>query len=151
VTEKQAFPTETSLKLEVAEYCKRYCIEPSFPISQHWNVELGYQENRPFPDIGAAGCYAFYADDGELLYIGKAWQMGRRLGSYFQGVRSLNPGAPISEHTWTKPPKSIQTVGVYEPFEASSLEEYLIQKLRPSNNALVGGQASPQSRLPDVF
>jgi GIY-YIG catalytic domain-containing protein len=134
MSEKGTFPTKTSLKQEVAEYCKRYCIVPDFPTSNPWDVEAGYRENLQFPDAAAAGCYAIYAADGELLYIGKAWQIGSRLANYFMGIRSPSPGASRPEHIWTKPPKHIQTIRVRESFEASSLEEYLIRKLRPCDN-----------------
>jgi hypothetical protein len=143
MSEKVAFPTETSLKREIAEYCKRYCIAPDFSMSNPWDVEAGYRENQQFPDACAAGCYVMYAADGELLYIGKAWEMGSRLSSYFLGIRSSTPGAPRPEHTWTKAPKYIQTIRVHEFFEASSLEEYLIQKLRPCDNNRIGLSALP--------
>ena len=138
MSENATFPTDTSLRREIAEYCKRYCIEPYFPVSDSWDIQTGYRENRKFPDVGEAGCYAIYAEDGELLYIGKAWEIGSRLGTYFMGIRSKSPGATRPDHIWTKPPKYIQTIRVRESFEASSLEEYLIQKLRPCDNSRIG-------------
>ena len=114
MTQEHAFPTEMSLKREIAQYCERYCIVPNFSTSDPWDIETGHRDNWQFPDTAPAGCYAIYAGDGELLYIGKAWTR--------------------PEH-WTKPPKYIQAIKVHESFEASSLEEYLIQKLRPRDNA----------------
>jgi hypothetical protein len=139
----QAFPTQASLEREISEYCKRYSIIPNFPTSNPWDIETGYRENRQFPDVGSAGCYAMYAADGELLYIAKAWELGSRLASYFLGIRSLTPGATRPEHTWTKPPKYLQTIKVREPFEAASLEEYLIQKIRPCDNGRIGRSPLP--------
>lgn len=75
----------------------RYNITPAFPVSSLWNVEEGYRENRQFPDASATGCYAFYSEDGELLYIGKAslnHTLGARLADHFMGIRSATPGAP---------------------------------------------------------
>lgn len=122
-------------KEQVSAYCKLYCIAPVFPISCPWDIEVGYQRNLQFPDAGAAGCYAIYSEDGDLLYIGKASvknTLGRRLDTYFMGVRSPTPGGP--KGNWKSPPKYIQTIRVNEPFEAPSLEEYLIKNLRPCDN-----------------
>jgi GIY-YIG catalytic domain len=144
MNEKQAFSTER-LERQVSEYCVRYGIAPVFPISPLWNIEDGYQGNLQFPYTGATGCYAIYSQDGKLLYIGKAslnHTLGGRLDSYFMGVRSSAPGAP--KGNWNSPPKYIQTVQVNEPFEAPSLEEYLILKLQPCENARKG-RSPPQS------
>ncbi|TRO96607.1 hypothetical protein FKB34_04010 [Glycocaulis profundi] len=87
----------------------------------------------PFHDT--AGCYLFYSEDGDLLYVGKASlknNLGRRIDSYFQS----NPFAPHPHHRWSAPPRYALVVKVAEPWEAPSLEEYLIAKLNPRDNTL---------------
>jgi len=135
---EEVFSTKR-LEQQVSAYCRRYGITPAFPTSPLWNIEDGYRRNLQFPDAGATGCYAIYSKDGDLLYIGKAslsHTLGARLYSYFTGIRSPVPGNPKGD--WKKPPKYIQTIKVNEPFEAPSLEEFLILKLQPFNNVRKG-------------
>ena len=130
----------------VQEYCRLYGISDAFQISEPWDIEAGYQHNLQFPDHAATGCYAIYSKDEELLYIGKAslnHTLGGRLDSHFMGVRSPAPGR-TKDNKWETlpPPKYIRTIRVREPFEAPSLEEYLIRELGPLANKLKGARAS---------
>ncbi|MGH7096207.1 MAG: GIY-YIG nuclease family protein [Stellaceae bacterium] len=71
------------------------------------------------------GCYALYYDDGDLLYIGKSSNaVGFRLWNHFKQ----------SKANWVMSVSFVQIVEVQEPFEAPSLEEYLIRELRPPCN-----------------
>jgi excinuclease UvrABC nuclease subunit len=74
-----------------------------------------------------AGCYALYAQDGDLLYVGKASlfrSVGSRLWHHFQK----------SSAAWMPNTALVQIVEVAEPYEAPSLEEYLIRELQPRWN-----------------
>ena len=81
------------------------------------------------------GCYAFYGDSGDLLYIGKASlaDLGSRLSCYF--LPDQTRAIPKAKG-WSFPPQFLQTVRVNERYEAPSLEEYLIRHLHPSDNTL---------------
>lgn len=73
------------------------------------------------------GCYAIYSESGELLYIEKASNtasVGSRLAAHLRHVRS----------DWIPAPVFVQIVEVGEPFEAPSLEEFLIREMRPGFN-----------------
>ena len=139
--------TET-LESEVAAYCKKYNIRPPFLVSEAWNIRKGYEEKTQFPYTGAAGCYAIYSADDTLLYIGKAsmyQNLGYRLDTYFHGVKSASPGSLKPHYKWNKSPEYLRTVKVNERFEAPSLEEFLIMKLKPCHNDLGSGRARSAS------
>lgn len=67
-------------------------------MSRHWR--------SAYPDAGSPGCYIFIAENGEIVYVGKASHghtLGRRIHSYFQRTESPDRGAPI--HNWVNPPR----------------------------------------------
>lgn len=76
------------------------------------------------------GCYLIYSASGDLLYVGKASlttsTIGKRLWTHLRKLRS----------SWVPIPAFVQIVEVCQPFEAASLEEFLIQELHPKFNAL---------------
>ena len=72
------------------------------------------------------GCYALYSSDGELLYVGKASNM-KSVGSRLVRFRYNPP-------KWDPTPEIVQIIEVIEPFEAPSLEEFLIAELQPRFN-----------------
>lgn len=89
-----------------------------------------------WPHIGRAGVYALFGEKLQTVYIGKASlrnALESRLGSYFgfekdRTCRFYN--------TWKCRPRYLITVAVPEEsrFEAPALKEFLIIKLRPSDN-----------------
>lgn len=96
---------------------------------------LGWPQDWPL--VGRPGVYFVFGQDMQLLYIGKDASLGRRLQTYFQystGRRS--PCRVVDDAAWDHPPAFIATCAVTEPFEAPSLEEYLIPVLRPLQNKL---------------
>ena len=106
----------------VEEYCstQRPLSLPKFTIHSHTHKSW-----RHTPCSAKAGCYALYAEDGSLIYIGKAshgaW-IGRRLSIHFDPIRD---GVPEG-HRWSgRAPRFVHIIEVVEPFEAPSLEEYL--------------------------
>jgi hypothetical protein len=73
-----------------------------------------------------SGCYLIFSADGDLLYVGKASNT-KSLGSRLVRFR-------YNEHGWLPKPEWVVMVEVPEPFEAPSLEEFLISKLQPRFN-----------------
>lgn len=120
------------LAAKVDQYCRIYglkgvVVSPPYDIDNDWQNQI--------PNAGKAGCYCFYAEDGRLLYVGKASlgnNLGRRIMSWFK------PNSPGAGHyavgTWSSQPKSLISIGVERAHEAPSLEEYLIEQLNPSDN-----------------
>jgi hypothetical protein len=127
-------PDTTKAHDAVAQYCRRYCISPAFEMSPIYDLTA---ENwrTPIPFTLNQSCYFFYAEDGSLLYVGKASfgaDLAGRVSRYFTTRPTFRP-----VHTgWSKPPRCLQTLKVHEAHEAPSLEEYLIQELRPFDNKI---------------
>ena len=98
--------------------------------TMHWDQQ--------WPNSDHAGVYLIFDKNGKLLYVGKAWALGHRLASYFQYRQPRGEGNACEiVHAWTPPgPMYIATVAVPDDskFEAASLEEYLINELKPSEN-----------------
>ncbi len=92
--------------------------------------------DKEFPEAKATGCYFIFDTEDRLLYIGKASlksTIGRRLSTYFRwGVGGLK----LQHSGWSegKEPTFVRAVSVAEPYQAASLEEYLIDRLQPSQN-----------------
>ena len=127
--------TRAEVRDAVEEYCRLHGIEPFIP-SELYDLQSDWTK-RQFPDSGAPGCYAFYDEQGTLLYVGKAsmaHNLGSRVASYFR--RDNTAGVTIPRHVGWKalPPRYVQTIPVRKPYEAPSLEEYLIGKLDPPDN-----------------
>ena len=106
----------------------------SFPPAVYNSLHT-HESWRQTPCSAKAGCYALYAEDGRLIYIGKAshWaSTGRRLGIHLDPIRN---GVPEG-HRWSgRAPRFVHIIEVVEPFEAPSLEEYL-QSRWPNYNRL---------------
>jgi hypothetical protein len=121
-------------------YCKLHAISPTFPLSEPDEIQALYKENRPFPYHLGTGCYMFYDQSGVLLYVGKVSgsnSMSSRLAGYFRwGKNEVGKRSHVVPfHSgWTSVPVWVQVVRVHEPYQAPSLEEYLIRELRPSDN-----------------
>ena len=120
-----------SLRAKLDEYSRTYrhpnqrafCVHGPFKIERYkkgtWEgMEISYKP----------GCYAIFSENGELLYIGKA-SAGRKVGDRLWRFSRKNPPS------WLPDIALAQIVEVQQPFEAPSLEEYLIQALRPRHNA----------------
>jgi hypothetical protein len=76
------------------------------------------------------GVYFIFAGDGQLLYVGKAWHLGSRLGHYFDYDENKRCRLLCS---WSRDPAYVATIAVPQDmsWEAAGLEEYFIQVLRP--------------------
>jgi hypothetical protein len=90
----------------------------------------------PWPNGDKPGVYLVFGSGLELLYVGKAWNLNSRVSSYF---RYASDGSRRCElrHPRTHRPALVATIAVDEDkfFEAAGLEEYLIETLRPLDNA----------------
>lgn len=119
----------TLLEEKVHEYCHRYRRSDLPPFIVHplhtkenWNGTLA--SLKP----GCYGIYRQHQDDGALAYIGKASltaTIGGRLANHFTYRRPK----------WLPAMAFVQMVEVSEPFEAPSLEEWLIRELHPEHNS----------------
>ena len=94
-----------------------------------------------WPNADARGVYAIFSHE-KLLYIGKASQqaLGNRLSSYFQYGKTKSICITNPQHNWSSKPTHVVTWAVPKEmfFEASALEEYLINELKnelPDNTA----------------
>ena len=125
----------TDFRNSVEAYCKKYSISPSFQLSKFEDIDQLYTSGAQWPFGSVAGCYAFFSEEQHLLYVGKAAAaIARRTGSYFRWDETRTFISPIGN--WTKRPKYLLTVKVNEPYEAPSLEAYLIDMLQPPDNEI---------------
>ncbi len=79
------------------------------------------------------GCYQYFDDKGEVIYVGKAKNLSKRVRSYF--VKHKNP-SPKLEHLVPKIAK-IECIVVDSEIEALILENELIKKYKPRYNVLL--------------
>ena len=119
-------------KQKVQTYCATYRHPNlgSFKVSEMYTMSKEAGRSWEGTDVSYRhGCYLIYSESGELLYIGKASlttsNIGRRLWVHLHKPRP----------SWVPPAAFVQIVEVGQPFEAASLEEFLIQELHPKFNA----------------
>ncbi|MAI30346.1 MAG: hypothetical protein CMM07_01590 [Rhodopirellula sp.] len=91
-----------------------------------------------WPNNGLPGVYFIFDENLSLLYIGKAKNLGRRLSSYFSYASDRS--CRVKETEWSVKPHFLVTASIGEFFEAPSLEEYLIEKFKPSHNTVGVGR-----------
>lgn len=139
--------TETEIQAKPDEYQQKFrkLIEPSLMLSDRCDIKNDQEANQlswpaEYPNAKRPGIYVVMDSERHVLYIGKAsWgsTIGSRLGSYFCG--RYDEGAKV-RHQWTRRPRYIATAAVSpdHPFEAASLEEFLITGFRGrlTNNAV---------------
>ncbi|MCC5996670.1 MAG: nucleotide excision repair endonuclease [Oceanicaulis sp.] len=109
------------------DYQERYQLKTETAVyaltEENWRDEY-------IPFRQSSGCYLFYDEAGQLLYVGKAVNLGARVGSYF----NPSPFAPKPGHVWSAMPHHALVIRVENFWEAPSLEEYLINALKPADN-----------------
>lgn len=132
-------------KSGVDDYCRAFRREglPPFQISGAYDqfphqgpAVVPVQDHWPnsWPHPGKPGVYAMFSETMALLYIGKSSRtISSRLSSCygFETDRTCRVRGQ-----WKALPRYVVAVAVPadSPWEAASLEEYLIFKLRPSTN-----------------
>jgi hypothetical protein len=124
------------LQSKITWYCEKYNILPPFKLSEPYDVDSVSKER--YPNSDRPGCYAIFTASDELLYIGKASNnnvMGFRLGAIWH--LNADKIAYIPRGDWGgKKPQIIRTIPVNEPYEAPSLEDFLIRELQPPCNTI---------------
>jgi outer membrane cobalamin receptor len=86
-----------------------------------------------WPHHDKPGVYLVFDAEMKLLYIGVSHWLSVRLEKHFK----YGPDESCRiEGTWSSRPAYVLTVAVSEPFEAPSLEAFLIAELNPSDNKL---------------
>lgn len=127
----------TDPKPTLADLVQKYMREyrnPDLPPFKVWPTRYAMDAWYHTPESAMFGCYVFYSSTGEVLYIGKASlkaTMGSRLAAHDR---------KIPRAQWREKAHFVQFVSVSEPFEAPSLEEFLILQLRPEGNR-IGGES----------
>jgi hypothetical protein len=97
--------------------------------------EVKHKWDDTWPFSSRSGVYFIFADSGEIVYIGTAWNIGVRLGKYFH--YDVDRKCKIVG-TWIERPAYLATLAVPEEmsFEAAGLEEYFIDRLNPRLNKI---------------
>lgn len=106
---------------------------PLFDLEKHWKDDLY------FPNADKSGVYAIFDKNKDLLYLGKASNkssIGRRLYDHFKGYKKPDWSEEKFKKDWEGIPRYILTYSVEHPFEAPSLEEFLISRLQPKSNSV---------------
>jgi hypothetical protein len=115
-----------------------------FPEGPHPSgVKLVGRWPDEWPNVDSPGVYLILSANLDILYVGKTslrQTFGTRLSDWFRSETDTGKCRVIG--TWSSSPTYVATIPVGAPFEAPSLEEYLIQELRPPDN-LVGYRPEP--------
>ena len=89
------------------------------------------EELKKVPD--APGCYLMHDEHDDIIYVGKAKLLKRRVRQYFQGSRNLSPKiSHMVEHI-----KRFEYIVTDSELEALVLESNLIKKNRPKYNTML--------------
>jgi hypothetical protein len=122
---------ESSIKLRhtVNEYCRLHGLAP-FDVSELYDLQRDYKQ--PYPNSDKSGVYVIYSEKGN--YIGKASLLGPRLSQHFVWKNDRTVLIPTMKRWGNAPPRYVQTVATRHPYEAPSLEAYLLLKLQPLQN-----------------
>ena len=126
---------ERKVETAIADYVRRYGLDLPDGLSDRYDLQTQWHTTT-IPNADKQGCYFIFDEIERLLYVGKASlrnTIGRRVSTYFY---SDSPGASVTfQHDgWTAKPSFIRTLPVQHPYEAASLEEYLIDCLAPIDN-----------------
>ena len=77
------------------------------------------------------GCYLYRNSEGEIIYVGKAINLKKRISQYFQRDNALGP----KTKSLVSQIASIETKTVNSEIEALILESSLIKKYHPKYNS----------------
>jgi len=88
-------------------------------------------EHHQLPDL--PGVYRYYNKEGKLIYVGKAKNLKKRVGSYF----NKNSGINQKTRRMVREIHSIEITIVNSEFDALLLENNLIKKAQPRYNVLL--------------
>lgn len=92
---------------------------------------------KQLPD--SAGIYQYFSQEGELLYVGKAKSLSKRVKSYFNFTPSLKPNPNLSNRItkMISQTVSMNYIVVNSEHDALILENSLIKQLAPKYNILL--------------
>jgi excinuclease UvrABC nuclease subunit len=129
-------PSTDDIRREVAAYSITNAIAPAPPISDFWNIVASLKKGESVPFHTSPGCYVFYTEPDEVIYIGVAsTTLGTRIAQYFHSAHSTNPGAP--KHEMPVVPTKLRTIPTATKEQAWAIEEHLIRALRPPSNKML--------------
>lgn len=131
----------------IKKYCEKYGVEieihdiyalfPDLINNKGLPVKYSWPDDT-WPGVDKPGVYIFLDENGKILYVGKATDLGTRLGEYFKHVNyPHNTRCHITYDNWSSKPFYIiiASVSPERPYEISSLEDYLIRILQPTDNS----------------
>lgn len=102
--------------------------EPDSRLARGANVIRGYLEKLG----NVPGVYRMLSDKGDVLYVGKAYSLKKRVASYTRPAR-----LPIRLQRMIAETASMEFVTTHTEVEALLLENNLIKKLKPRYNVLL--------------
>ena len=79
------------------------------------------------------GCYQYFDNSGEIIYIGKAKNLYNRVNSYFMGNKKDSPKLQVMVPQIER----VECIVVNSEIEALILENELIKKHKPKYNILL--------------
>jgi len=111
------------------EVSKLLDLFPAHPMATEFQKELTWED--PWPFGTRSGVYIVYDASMNLIYIGKASLIGKRLADYFGGGLEC-----VFRQEWGVPPRFLRVIAVPIDmrFESAGLEAYLIARLHPQLN-----------------
>jgi hypothetical protein len=114
--------------LEVSGIYALFPDDPNAATAQYrWTTDQWPGHDHP-------GVYFIFGEGLQLLYIGRAALLGRRLHEYFKYVSGAGSGCRVVHTTWKSQPRFVSTIALENAFEAGAVEEYLIGILKPEEN-----------------
>ena len=113
------------------------CIELYFKVDMYENLKSLVRE---FPQ--KPGVYLMKNSHGKIIYVGKAKNLKKRVGSYFSGTQ------PVKTRVLVSKIKNIEYIVTQNEYEALLLENNLIKKNDPRYNInLKDGKSYPSIRV----
>ena len=124
---------------KIKDYCYQYHVSLPNHADQLHNIDDLFEQNQQWPHAECQGVYCIFSDEGKLLYVGKASMtgtIGSRLSCHFWKTKAPNKKYEFdgTVEGWGGHPSKLFVRVTSESWEAPSLEEFLIKKLRPSGN-----------------
>lgn len=90
-------------------------------------------KGQSWPCNGHAGVYMILSEKKEVLYVGQTLSFGSRFYQYF---KDKNGTCVVRSPYWSETPNAIVAIPAPDDkkYERLSLEEYLIERLQPTDN-----------------
>lgn len=114
------------------KYNTNFVLEKKYKLFPSEDGEYGIKEYS-WPGNQKAGVYLILDEYNNIIYVGQSASLGSRFYHYFKGSDGI---FTYREGSWSTIPKSI--VAIIAPdnakYQRLSLEEYLIERLQPSDN-----------------